>query len=72
MASIKKINALYDEENEIVLWAARVTTTGIDWFKFTKEKLDSWGLQYHKLTIVKPYYDIWIDDKCINVKDFEK
>ena len=36
---------------------------------FTKRQIKSWGLKYHELIMGKPSYDIYVDDKCYNVKD---
>ena len=36
---------------------------------FTKKQLKKWGLNYHMLIMGKPSFDIFIDDKCFNVKD---
>jgi len=67
---IEKINRLYDEGNTIIFLTARGSTTGIDWREVTETQLNSWGVRYHKLYFNKPSADIYIDDKAINVKDF--
>ena len=36
---------------------------------FTKTQIKSWGLKFHKLIMGKPSYDIYVDDKCYNVKN---
>lgn len=66
--NIEKINALYDTGNKIVYWTARGSRTGINWYDLTKDQLDSWGAKYHELRCDKPYYDIFIDDKAINIE----
>ena len=63
---INKLNALYDQGHEIVLFTARGSTTGIDWSEKTTEQMHSWGVKYHKLMFGKPFADIFIDDKAIN------
>jgi uncharacterized HAD superfamily protein len=68
--NVKKANALYDEGHTIVYWTARGTTTGIDWREVTEAQLSSWGAKYHDLKLGKPFYDIFIDDKAINVDDW--
>ena len=68
--NINKINKLFDEGNTIVYWTARGSGTGIDWEDVTKNQLDSWGAKYHNVKLKKPFYDIFIDDKAINTKDF--
>jgi len=68
--NISKINKLYDEGNEIVYWTARGSTTGIDWYDTTYNQLKDWNCKFHKLQLKKPFYDLFIDDKVINTKDF--
>lgn len=70
--NINMANKLYDDGHHIVYWTARGTVTGIDWFDVTKKQLDSWGVKYHELKMGKPFYDIFIDDKNINTRDWEK
>lgn len=67
---IDKINSLYDEGNTIIYWTARGSSTGIDWTHFTKNQLDEWGCKYHEVRLGKPTYDVWIDDKAFNDKDY--
>ena len=68
--NISKINKLYDEGNQIVYWTARGSTTGIDWYDTTYTQLKNWNCKFHKLKLKKPFYDLFIDDKVINTKDF--
>lgn len=67
---IRQINKLYDAGHKIVLFTARGTETGIDWFDLTREQLISWGVKYHELRFGKPAADIQIDDKACYVGDF--
>lgn len=67
--NIDTINKLYKSENRIILWTSRGTSTGIDWMLLTKNQLKDWGVKYHKLIMNKPEYDLWIDDKCVNIED---
>lgn len=67
---IAKINKLYDEGHTITYWTARGTVTGIDWADITKAQLKSWGCRYHKLKMGKPAFDLFIDDKVINSKEY--
>lgn len=67
--NIKKINKLYDKGNTIVYWTARGSRTQIDWYKLTKQQLDSWGCKYHELNCKKPYYDLFIDDKTLRIEE---
>ena len=67
---IKKINRLYDEENTIVYWTARGTGSGIDWRDITEKQFEEWGVKYHELKFGKPVYDLFIDDKNIESKEY--
>jgi len=67
---INKINKLYDDGHYILLYTARGTESGIDWYQFTLTQMNNWGVKYHKLMMGKPSYDIIIDDKAINIKDW--
>lgn len=69
--NIAKANSLYDAGNTIVYWTARGALTGIDSKYFTKKQLKTWGVKYHKLKFNKPYFDIFIDDKNINTRDWK-
>lgn len=70
ISNIEKANKLFDEGNIIVYWTARGSVTGMDWSKVTKEQLDSWGVKYHELKFNKPAYDLFIDDRALNVIDW--
>ena len=69
--NIEKANLLYDQGNKVVYWTARGTVTGIDWREVTEKQFGKWGVKYHDLKFGKPYYDIFIDDKNMNTKDWE-
>ena len=69
--NIAKANEMYDTGATIVYWTARGTVTGIDWTEVTKKQLKDWGCRYHEVKLGKPYYDIFIDDKAMNVKDWK-
>jgi CMP-N,N'-diacetyllegionaminic acid synthase len=69
--NIEKINRLYDQGNEVILWTARGTVTKIDWRELTEKQLAEWGVKYHELKFGKPYYDIIVDDKAVHVNDLE-
>jgi quercetin dioxygenase-like cupin family protein len=64
---IKKVNKLKDEGNKITIWTARGQTSGIDYTELTKKQLTDWGIRYDKLLMGKPSYDLYIDDKSVNV-----
>lgn len=70
---ISKINELYDAGNHIILMTARGKSSGVDWTDFTRQQLKEWGVLYHELLMnIKPNADIFVDDKGINVSDWEK
>jgi len=71
LENIKKANDLFDAGNKIVYWTARGSRSGINWHELTKQQLDSWGVKYHELRCDKPYYDVFIDDKSINIEDIK-
>ena len=68
--NINKANKLYDAGHRIIYWTARGSRSGIDWHDLTKQQLDEYGVKYHSLRCDKPYYDLFIDDKAINVSDW--
>lgn len=69
--AISKVNQLYDEGNEILIFTGRGSSSGKDWTEQTKQQLELWQLKHHKLIMnVKPTYDIVIDDKAINAKEW--
>jgi len=69
---IAHFNKLYDEGNEIHYWTARGANSGKDWQDFTVKQLGEWGVKYTSIRFGKPHYDIWIDDKAQNDKDYFK
>lgn len=66
---IKIFNKLYDEGHEINYWTARGAVSGKKWDTFTVSQLDFWNVKYSSINMGKPHYDIWIDDKAINILD---
>ena len=69
--NIKKANSLYESGNKIVYWTARGTISGEDWRDVTVKQFEEWGVKYHDLKFGKPYYDLFIDDKNMNAKDWK-
>jgi hypothetical protein len=69
--NIEKANKLFEEGNTVIYWTARGTGTGIDWSDLTKSQLAIWGARYHDLKFGKPVYDLFIDDKNMNVRDWK-
>jgi hypothetical protein len=70
LENIEKANKLYEQGHTIIYWTARGTRTGKDWRKVTEDQFEKWGVKYHEIQFGKPYYDIFIDDKNLNTKDW--
>ena len=68
--TIEKINKSFNDGHTIYFFTARGSTTGIDWRQLTEKQLRTWGLKYDQLFMGKPTADLYIDDKCINIKDW--
>ena len=72
--AIKKINELYEEGNEIIIFTARYMgkfkgNVGLVYnfgYESTKNQLKNWNLKFHNLIMGKVEYDIFIDDKNLN------
>ncbi len=64
---IKQINSLQENNNTIILFTARGTTSGIDWTDITIKQLTEWGVNYDKLLFGKPEADFFIDDKATDL-----
>ena len=69
---IAHFNNLYDNGDEIHYWTARGSASGRNWYDLTKQQLSDWGVKYHSFNVGKPVYDLWIDDKAINVNEYFK
>lgn len=67
--NITKINHLYDQGHEIILFTARGSATGLDWETVTIDQMRVWGVKYHKLLFGKPAADFYIDDKLLSIND---
>ena len=69
--AIQKVNNLYDKGNTIKIFTGRGSISGIKWKGYTHWQLLEWGLKFHELDVGdKPTYDIYIDDKAYNAKDW--
>lgn len=71
MNRIDRVNLLYDDGHRIVLFSARGSQSGINWFEVTRTQLEQWGVRYHELILGKPHADFYIDDKAIHSDDFD-
>jgi len=67
---IDYVNSLKKEGHTITIWTARGSRSGIDHTELTTTQLQKWGVQYDKLLLGKPDYDVYIDDKSFNVDAF--
>lgn len=70
LTNIEKANILYDEGHTIIYWTARGTGSGIDWRDITENQFKEWKVKYHDLKLGKPIYDLFIDDKNMNTRDW--
>ena len=69
---IDYFNNLFDQGHEIHYWTARGGNSGRDWQELTLQQLAEWGAKYTTARTGKPVYDLWIDDKAINVEEYFK
>jgi hypothetical protein len=68
---IRKFNSLVKQGHEVHYWTARGAVSNTDWSDLTLRQLKLWNVQYSTLNMGKPHYNLWIDDKCINIEDYE-
>jgi CMP-N-acetylneuraminic acid synthetase len=68
---IDRVNRLYEAGNTIVLNTARGYETKIDWRPLTEYQLRIFGVKYHTLLFNKPSGDYYIDDKAVNVEEWD-
>ena len=68
--NIEKVKTLVQEGHEVSFWTARGTVTGIDWSEITKKQLELWGVGNLPVIFGKPYFDLFIDDRVMNVEDW--
>lgn len=54
----------------IVLYTARGSGTGEDWSIVTERQLREWAVPYDELVFGKPYADLYVDDRAVNVTDY--
>jgi CMP-N,N'-diacetyllegionaminic acid synthase len=68
--NIRKINELYEKDNQIFYWTARGTVSKIDWYEITLKQLQKWGCKFHKLSVgEKPPYDLLICDRTKRIEE---
>jgi uncharacterized HAD superfamily protein len=66
--AIEKVNELYEKGNTIVFWTAR----GWEQYNITKHWLLQHGFKHHQLMMGKPIADMFIDDRAIQFKGWNK
>ena len=71
-AMVEKINQLYDLGHRIILFTARGTMTGINWYDTTQHQMDSWGVKYHELKLGKPAATYYVDDRMLSFADLDR
>jgi capsule biosynthesis phosphatase len=77
-SNIEKLKKLYFSDNSVIIHTARgmltnnndVTKVIEDIGDITKVWLDENQVPYHQLVFGKPYGDVYVDDKALNVEDF--
>ena len=67
---INKINDLHRQGHKIILFTSRGSQTRLNWEEFTKRQLKRWNVKYDVIKFDKIEYDILIDDKSKDIKDF--
>lgn len=67
---IATVNELFAQGHLIKIYTARGSESGINLRDLTEKQLKLWGVNYSSLHLGKPASDFYIDDKAINVKDF--
>jgi hypothetical protein len=76
---IEIVNNLYDKGNTIYIYTARgmgqfngdLVKVYNELYLITLESLKEWGIKHHGLVMGKLHYDVLVDDKAINDKDFK-
>ena len=67
---VKRIRELKQAGHWIVLYTARGSGTGTDWGIVTERQLREWAVPYDELVFGKPYADVYVDDRAVNISDF--
>ena len=67
---VEKINLLFQQGHTIIIATARGAASQTCWRELTEKQLNEWGVQYHELITSKPYADVYIDNKALDVLEF--
>lgn len=68
--NIAGLRRLKEQGHEIVLFTARGGVTGVDWRALTEFQLERWNVPHDELLFGKPWADVYLDDKALNVRDW--
>ena len=68
---IKSVRELSASGDNIIIYTARGTKTGIDWGPITESQLKKWKVPYDELIFGKPDADLYVDDKAVSCHEFE-
>ena len=64
---ISYVNSLRRDGHHITIWTARGSNSKQDYMSLTVKQLAEWGIEYDRILLGKPCYDLYIDDKSFNV-----
>lgn len=67
---IRKINQLYNDGWEVVIFSSRGQLSKVDYFSQVSEWLTNHGVLYTGLMFGKPLASLYVDDKACNTNDF--
>lgn len=69
---IDVVNRLYEEGHTIFLFTARGSASGNDYYEFTIKQMNEFGIKYHKIIMGKPDVDVFVDDKAMCLKEWDR
>jgi mannose-6-phosphate isomerase-like protein (cupin superfamily) len=69
---IERVRMLKLQGHHITIWTARGAKSGIDYMDLTLKQLKEWNVPYDCLSMEKPDYDVYIDDKSFHVDSYWK
>lgn len=64
---IEILNNYYEKKYNIIYWTSRGVISDNDWYNHTKKQLNEWNAKYSLLIVKKPYFDVFVEDKSINL-----
>jgi|TARA_A100000172_G_scaffold42740_1_gene26204 hypothetical protein len=68
--NLRKVRKLVDRGHEVSFWTARGSVSKTDWSEVTHRQLEEWGVGDVPVIFGKPYFDLFIDDRVMNVEDW--